>query len=433
MKRSTRIFVAAVLASAVTVSGCTAQDTVSGSAVETRSGEPATATERVLVPAAPGELDPGTNATSAMPEGHGNDVELDAATGGLVESQRLAEFVTLPTEVDAGLVDLVDKSTGTLATPAHVARLLDDAGSGVRGTLTEFGYYAGFSSTRRMGLFGTNAQQLKIAVLVFPNSDSARAAAGALHQDQMSATPSMTNADGEPYDGRLQERPIPGMADSFTSANIGAKFVTASAFTPHGRYVIYTWSDAPASTGDWAYMVLADALAQQKTLIDRFPVTEPSDVTTLPMDIDGVLRLTVPYGKDDEAIPNSLAVYGPRGLAHLSDDQAGILTAMTDTDTDRVGILKTMLYRSRTAAAAEELFDRLASIIRTQRSDTAVTGIDGPPGVPNTRCFTVIDPRTSYVHCVMVRGRYVAEATGADSTDAHQTVTAQYMILGSEA
>lgn len=86
-------------AAAIAMTGC------SSAAVE-GTADPATTiatAERapVMIPAAPGELDPGfgfTTTPSDYPKTAG-----DPEIGGVVESQRMAEFLVMPAEVDPAL------------------------------------------------------------------------------------------------------------------------------------------------------------------------------------------------------------------------------------------------------------------------------------------------------------------------------------------
>ncbi|BDB63517.1 hypothetical protein RDE2_53110 (plasmid) [Rhodococcus sp. RDE2] len=353
-----------------------------------------------MVPAAPGELDPGPYPTTAIDTD--TPTVPDEVTGTFVESERLAEFVALPMEIDPELVEPISHRTGVVPGPESWGFLFtgqrDDTITAIG---EDTGFYAGFATGRlTAGRFGDGTtRQIVHAVLQFPDAESAQNAAAALHRDRL-VRPWSTFSDS-PVATEHQVASLPG---SLVSTAIERETMYGAAFTPHGRHVIYTWLDGPLDHQDWFDASLARALEVQRPLIDRFPVTEPEDLGSLKMDLDDVLRLTVPFGPEEERTPNSEAVYGPRGAAHLAVDQAGSFDALTATDTTHLAINKTNLYQSSTVGGAEALFDRLPGLIRNRGADTAVTGASGPAGVPNARCFDIVTTRSTYSACVVQRG-----------------------------
>lgn len=405
---------------AVMLAGCSSAAEATES-TDTDTAVSAAADAAVLVPAAPGELDPGPYTTT--PSSFDN---VTAGTAGeLIESQRLAEFVTLPFEIDPELtVASSSQSTRLISGPNGVAAMISihDGNEAIATIAEDAGFSGGFLSSRSTD---DASRTITHAVLQFRDADAAGTAARQLHQDRISRPRVIF---GESTIG--VDYPIDGLTGSHVSADRGDEYVGATAFTPHGRHVIFTWIDAPPDREDWIAASLTTTLEMQRPLLDRFPATAPADLPDLRIDIDGVLGRTVWFRQDETNFPlHSKAVYGPRGAAHLAIDQAGMLDALTDTDITHMAVGKSTLYRSAHPAGAEQYFDRILGMIRNRTADTAVTSATGPQGVPNTRCFEVVTTMSSYTTCVVYHGRYVGEIHGADLTEAHQVTTAQYMLL----
>lgn len=385
----------------------------------------------VLVPAAPGELDPGSHRTTAG-NLHSTTV-VGTGDGMFVESERLAEFVTLPVEIDPEVNGDAARNNGTVAGPRKLSGMFMNRIDDVLVSIAEDnGFYAGWftgrSTPKAPGANVSSTRRVGHAVLQFPDADSARAAAVALHRDRLSRQWSMLSESPPPVD-----YPIASLPGSFVAADENEYDASVSVLTPYRRHVIYTWVSAPIDQKDRIEPTLIKALDLQRPLLDRFPVTEPEDLASLKMDLDGVLRLTVPYEEGDEVALNNIAVLGPRGAAHLAEDPTGLLEALTATDTTNFAVNKTDLYKSTTASGAEELFDRLPGLYRNVGPGTAVAATVGPPGVPNVRCFDVVTTMSTYSRCMVRHGQYIGEAFGGDLTEAHQKITAQYMILDSAA
>ncbi|WP_229568840.1 DUF7373 family lipoprotein [Rhodococcus sp. RDE2] len=416
-----------IAAAAAAAAGCASQGDAPVAVAETTTIS--VEASPVLVPAAPGELDPGLYRTTAS-EAHTPTVA-NTVSGQFVESERLAEFVALPIEIDPELVEVINSRTGVVPGPEPLGFLFTGQADDVISAIGEdTGFYAGFATGRTTaGRFGDGTtRQIIHAVLQFPDAEDAQDAAAALHRDRLSR-PWSQSSDASP----ATEYPVASLPGSFISATIRDGYITGAAFTPHGRHVIYTWLDAPLEVPGWFDESLTTALEVQRPLIEGFPITDPEDLASLHMDLEGVLRLTVPFGPDEQPTPNSIAVYGPRGTAHLSVDQAGALDALTATGTTHLAVHKTNVYKSSTVSGAEAWFDRMPGLIRSRGADTSVTGAAGPAGVPNARCFDIVNPSSTFSACIVQHGQYVGEIFGRDLTDAHQLTTAQYLILDAEA
>lgn len=423
-RRHARTTVAVLaLAATVAVVGCTGAGDPSSSAA---------AQPQALIPAAPGELDPGPYRRTPL------DIDApvvpNAAAGSYRESQRLAEAVVLPVEVDAELVTPSARDTYSIPDGKILSfALTGQIDEAIPAIAEKYGYYAGFTTRRRTDLgFEVGTRRIMThAVLQFPDAESAVHAAADLHRDSLTRS-SVIIPDLPPP----TEYPMVSLPDSFVGVKTGDSYVIGSSFTPYDCYVIHTELDAMAFPGatidpwSWVETTMATTLDLQRTLLDGFHPTDPADLTALEVDPDGVLRLTVPYGRDDSGDFNAMSVFGVRGAAHLAADQAGTLDALTATGTDHFAVNATNIYRSETVGGAEELLGTMPDLLRARGSSIEVPG---PPGVPNSLCFEIVDALTEHVTCAVQHGPYVAEVSGDTGKQAHQLATAQYLIFEGDA
>lgn len=414
---------AAVLTAAMVVTGCAADDAAPVAAAGADTSASAAPETTVLIPAAPGEPDPGDYRTT--PWAFTDKTVTSVGRGSVVESERLAEFVALPTEIDPGLTVAWPQRTF----PVPDAYTLDKAFSGhttdaIVSVDEDHGFYAGYVSGRRA--VGGD-REIVHAVLQFPDAESAQAAAQTLHQDMFTRETKFDQPDEYEY-------PIAALPGSLISAQHYDHAISGQALTAYGRHLIYTKVYAPRDDREWFDRALTTAVEVQRPLLDRFPVTEPEDLANLEHDHDDVLILTISDGEPDETKPHLYAVLGPRGAAHQAVDQVGLLEAMTTSGTTHFAVGGTNLYKSSTTDGAEILFDLLPGLIRSGAGDsTSITAAATPAGVPNTRCFDVVTAAEAYAQCVVVHGQYVGEIRGDDLVDAHHLTAAQYLTLDSAA
>lgn len=422
-RRRSGMSAAAVLTAAMVVTGCAADDAAPAATADPDTSTSAEPQTPVLIPAAPGEPDPGSYRTTPWSFTDKTVTSLDQ--GSIVESERLAEFVALPTEIDPGLSAAWEQRTFPIPDPYT----LDQAFSGhttdaMVSVDEDHGFYAGYASGRRAV---DSDREIIHAVLQFPDTESARAAAQTLHQDIFTRETKFAQPDEYEY-------PIAALPGSLISAQNYDHAIAGQALTAYGRHLIYTKVFAPLDDREWFDRTLTTAVDVQRPLLDRFPVTEPEDLANLEHDHDDVLILTISDGEPDETKPHLYAVLGPRGAAHQAVDQVGLLEAMTKSGTTHLAVGGTNLYKSSTTDGAEILFDLLPGLIRSGAGvSTSIAAAAGPAGVPNTRCFDVVTTAEVYAQCVVLHGQYVGEILGDDLRDAHQLTAAQYLTLDSAA
>ncbi|MGV9718773.1 DUF7373 family lipoprotein [Rhodococcus pyridinivorans] len=402
---------AAMLATAITLTGCTStasEGTAEAAAADTTTAERTAA----LIPAAPGEPDPARFSTrpSDYPATAG-----DNGIGSIIESQRMAEFLVLPAEVDPALTEEYLDLTRPIFGPIPLAYLLADTDSTIEQIGAETGIIAGFSTAR----FTKDSRARMVhAVLRFHDAAGAGDAASQLHERLLD--PAVSGPTAAPH-------PLATMPESLVHTVETEFSRSVAALTQHRHYLIYTFVDSPTDRASWADGALQHALELQRPMLDRFPATAPSELRNLPVDIDDMLRRTLRYpdGAEGAQVP---AVYGPRGAAHLLA-QLDTLDMFADTAATHMARDATFVYRTDATDRAETLFDRVVAQIRDKNDDISVVSAAGPPGVPDARCFEVITPYSEGASCALLYDTYVTEIRTKTLQGAHQATSAQYLIF----
>ncbi|MCP2295570.1 hypothetical protein APR11_001988 [Nocardia amikacinitolerans] len=166
--------------------------------------------------------------------------------------------------------------------------------------------------------------------------------------------------------------------------------------------------------------------------LKSYTPTPLAQLGTLPMDIDGMLRRTLPLGDKSQftADTDPSVVHTKQAWLHSTHYPNLSKSAYADAGVDLIGMSGAILYRTRDAASGERL---IAALIGQESNK--YKAIDSPPNMPGVQCFDRADPE-SYssrypAHCYVAYDRYVAEVSGDNPQDAHQRVAAQYKILAS--
>ncbi|MET4113280.1 hypothetical protein, partial [Rhodococcus sp. UYP5] len=302
---------ASAIAALMLVTGCSSTTSTGGDAV-------ATADSDTEFPIAPGDIDPGPFPTT--PQAEFGAVANDGR-GRIVEGQRLAEYVVLPTELDPELTKGAQMSTYVIKEGSALGNLLPGRQPQIA---QDAGMIVGFSTSRSY-LDRAAGKSVVHAVLRFPDSASAARAAR-----------EMSTAGTEPaagIDGSLPSS-IAALPDTSVTTYESGESFSSEGYTARGDFVIYTWVETPVGEKDWAAQILAKAVDQQGPMIDEFPATPVGEIASLPMDIDKVLVLTIPAEKGRWA--TDLAVYGPRGATHFATNPTTNLAAMNEAGSDRL-------------------------------------------------------------------------------------------------
>lgn len=420
----TSTLVAAGLAAGLLLTGCSSDsdDTTVGDADGGASAS-------VGIAAAPGQPDPGKYRTTPRPAfGEAGDDNM----GRIVEGQRMAEFVTLPGEIDPELTVLAGMSTYVIKNASASANVLGEQETKIA---EKYNMVNGFTTSRYTPGNQTQNKSIVHAVLRFPDAESAQQAAKEMPVAGLNPT----------YNGEA----LPTLAKRTTAIDILPNTmvtvritpdedgkVSTEGFTAHGDYVIYDWAESLQSEQNWQATTIAKALSLQGPLIDKFPATPVADLPKLPIDIDSVLVYAVPPA-DGRRTTNEQAVWGPHGAAHFQTNGLQNLQDFTDTGTTRIASDASTVYLVDDAKGAVELFNRFMTQFtgpQIDPTDDPWTKIDGPAGVADAQCLTSTTiSGTQVYYCAVQRGNYIGETGGTDEADIKQRITAQSMILDAAA
>lgn len=337
----------------------------------------------------------------------------DDFLGRSIEGQRMAEYVVNPIEIDPQLTDLTPMSTYVVKDGKSLSILLPDP---IPQAAVDHNMLAGFSSARSTA--GREGDQSLInAVLRFPDATTAQNAATALHE----ATMNNDYGTGLPQAGAIDVLPSTLVSNRETAGEIAT-----NAFTPYNEYVLYQWTNTPVADKEWAAKTIAKTVRDQGPLIEKFAATAPGDFANIKVDVDSVLRLTVPT---ERTSTSEFAVYGPRGASHFANDPATKLAMFESTGTTRQAVDQTTVYLSQTEEGSKKLAEQMGAAFETSGGLTPTTA---PANVPNAECWTKDTPQGVGTKCLVQHGQYVGEITTMDDErKAHQLTAAQYLILTS--
>lgn len=414
------VLVAGVMA--VVVAACST-DEVSGTAV--KETVPAGSEGAVVA-----LMDTGNYAT--VPIGPVGPAGANRDTQGLVEAQRMAEFVIGPWEQDSSLVgigDLILDSKGTqpLNGPGNLtfSQVASDEQAAVA---MAHGFIAGMS-TKRVST-KTRGEWLQNAVLRFPDAAAAASAAGEMASKRNVA------ADVSPTPTEIRRHPE-ALAITWTVAD--SQF--AEGFAAYGPFVLYQRAALPRDDHYRSVEnMVASTLAKQQRALDAFEPTEMAKLAELPADFTGHL-LAKALRAPDEKAPYMVGAWTPGAWLHFEDDPLKSRTWFSAAGVKAVAQWTTTVYETRTAVGAASLADEIAADL----DDRAGVGeISGVPGLLSARCFrrtTELVPETAAqslqrigwrFKCVARADRYAFTAFSANETDVKQQISAQYRILAGE-
>ncbi|MFE3756953.1 hypothetical protein ACFXO9_21840 [Nocardia tengchongensis] len=349
------------------------------------------------------------------------------AAGRLAEALRLGGAMPLPMEIDPALTT----NAGGVRPFTSVSDLLVPE---MRGGKTAFGWLndmafrtdptgftAGFATSARTDSDADLGYQLTVLVMTFDSDSDAAAAATVFAADGF---PDFGNGIGEPAQSTAHP-------DALLSWLPGSQYLAG--FYPTGRFVIGTlvdnrekyWekiSDLPdlIAKSDKAIAVAEDRLKS-------FRPTPPDQLTTLPLDPLGMVRLTLPRPAGDRTKNAFSGALDAHSALH-DEGKPDTAQALFDKDgVDAVGYGAGALYRTRDAAAARDLRD-LDSVDKFHHP------IDSPVGLPVARCMKYRGPDTHAFPfvCAASYGRFVAQVWSQQQQDVFQRISAQYAMLAND-
>jgi hypothetical protein len=328
----------------------------------------------------------------------------DPSRGLFVESQRMANNVVGPWEVDSAVTDWFGFGATVLPNVGALAQIGPES---FAAAADQHGFINGFASAR-------TAQDQKIllnAVLRF--GDQAGAAAAATEFGDIAAK----TGDG------VQRAEIPGHPETQAAAytqKLGDKQWSAvRAFTAHGEYVFMQLAQA-IDGKDPAIGMVAKTIDLQGPAIDQFRATDPAEFAEISLDPTGLLARTLPV-PDKDATPIQNATYEQRGALQFQSDPARSAKLFTDTGMDLAAMAKTNVYQTKDPGGAGKIVDGFyAELQPTSQPAKPVNNL------PDSKCLQLKD-KTFY--CLGTADKYAIETTAENLLDAQQQVAAQYAML----
>ncbi|MEC3957195.1 hypothetical protein VMT65_29470 [Nocardia sp. CDC153] len=346
--------------------------------------------------------------------------------GRVMESARMADAVVSPRDVDPALSRI---SAVPVPTPEDVVGILAEA---TWATLVSHGMVAGFSIGGTDDPTGTPtigaARSVRITVLRM--------------RDNMTAIDAAREIDARDFAVNHDNVGV-GFPEYFATWGHWRTYVpTMAATLAHGPFVVSLFITHP-TTDRAAMETLAEkTFDAELPRLDAFAPTSDEQLSTLPMDSDGMLSRLLPTAPGQW--PNPVLAHDEQQLiagwgGHRSASGVVYGPVVADAwvnrpgDGDRIpveGVAITdsaRLLRFPDAVAARRALHRLS------QPDAAHTVVTAPPGVPDAVCLRDTDTnpaaRESEYSCLVLDGRYLALITASTEPDAHHRASAQYALL----
>ncbi|MFJ4658162.1 hypothetical protein ACIP5Y_43420 [Nocardia sp. NPDC088792] len=350
-------------------------------------------------------------------------VPKDAATAArTAEALRLGDIMPLPMEIDPALTNHAFGEHVLLTGDSYDGWVdSDHFGTDAPGYVTGFATAA--ETTPVSGMYS-----LSDTVMIFDSDADATNAAGALARSGLDLKSLQT---GDP--SATAQSP---QSTLHPSAQIrwSPEEQALASWYPTGRFIIFTLihrgenaylQDYWHIAADPAPLALADkAIDLTADRLKSFQATPPDKLAGLPLDPDGMLRLTLPRPDGDQTANAFTGTLDGHGALHAEDDPNVAPALFEKAGIDRVSYGAGQLNRARDADSARAYLD--AAFIDRFRHPIAP-----PPGLPNATCtqYRGPDPHRFPFDCHVVVGRYVASVWSQQQQDVYQRISAQYAIL----
>ncbi|WP_299577420.1 hypothetical protein [uncultured Williamsia sp.] len=392
-----------VVGAAVLLAGCT-----SGS-----SGSNSPQSSAAASSSSSQQLDTGTFATTARaPFGVAKAGEIPP-----LESQRLAEFTTLPQEIDSRFSKPA-YPIGALVNSTSVNDMfgLSSADTSVSGVAIDNGLTSGYYGSAGDLNSTSDAPGASIThgVIRFASPDAASKAAQGMYDALRTAAKTKT---GDPTSYQPFSDPaLPNslVLQSPASAG-GGKLKGLTALTAHRSYLIVDLFVGPPTENN-GVRDLRRSLDLQIPLIDRFPAT-PLKGGRIQQDQNKILIYALTNPNPRTALNDG--VYGPRGYAFTRNNQVQAMQQLEEAGAEHTAVAGTTVFRASTQSAATTLFNQL---VAADGSSPAAS----PSGLTSAKCLGDGEANTCYVQV----GRYIGQTNiGGDLKQAQQQISAQYKIL----
>ncbi|HJE90580.1 MAG TPA: hypothetical protein K8V11_06190 [Dietzia timorensis] len=354
------------------------------------------------------------------------------------ETQRLAEYVALPYEIDPELSESTNVTIHTIrAGEALIGAGLNSAESALvaeRGLLYGF-VGGGETETTRVT---DPKKSLVTGVWRFESPESAQAAAAAIthYMQTGEGAPEKEAAEEAEFFQPATPEELPGRPDAQVVSMIPElddSVERVFSFVPKGNYITYNYAETPVGEKQWSLDTISKSLEVQEPLTEQFvgyPTKEQRGDAEPPetiIDQDNVIIYTIPTQEDENNLDGAtMASYGPRGLAHFYEDQKALRDAVTEAGAEHTGMWGTTVFRAKSDDAAQRLLDEFLRI----DSDEDFKATDSPVGLPDAKCKKNLHELGRIDVCYVLNGRYIGVAQEIDETErVHQKISAQALIL----
>lgn len=345
----------------------------------------------------------------------------DAAEGGLVESRRMSDFVVMPFQVDPELTPK-DRGRSGVAQNGAASRALPYSAAAV--PLENF--VAGFTAAGFLHRPGAPRTERDLANSVLRLATPADATAAVT---ELAARTSTVQLEKFSTLSPTRLLAIPGHPDTlaYTTTIDGAHLLFA--YTASGPYVLVQ-KVSSLDAVETAVQLTAATLDEQIPLIGRFHPTPVGEVSTLPIDPDGLLARTLNPFPGDPLLGRgvSLGIYGPHGYLAFAGDPADLQRLFAASGVSAVALTGTnAAYQTRDQRAATVLADALTAETRSEGYSPS----GEVPGMPQAECGSKPQPplKSLRYHCVAAAGRYVISVHAPQRGAAEQQLAAQYLML----
>ncbi|MGN2641572.1 DUF7373 family lipoprotein [Nocardia takedensis] len=339
------------------------------------------------------------------------------------ESQRLADYVALPSEVDPAYTDdvWITRSHIVLNSKTLGNIVINDTFDDVAKDLV-----AGWVNAESTGGDdpATPRRTLNIAVLMFPDAATAASVGPTLEHDDFTYNP-----DNQPV--TIPDQPG-------TVAHWRPSINSIGSWTVHDRYVVYIKlvddtgpPDLPALVGRVDQM-----LDVQRPLLDQFAPTPAAELSRVALDPDGLLGRTLPSAPEAPYRPEPDGVYTGRGIVTLLlNGGKKTFDTLREFEVDRASFGNAVVFRSRTERGAQGLWERWklsAGLEDGQQVVAAPSGLEDSVECISQHYTTSTGDRLLIGHLCMMRvDRYVVQSRSKQLPELHQQISAQYALLTS--
>ncbi|WP_067818970.1 DUF7373 family lipoprotein [Nocardia inohanensis] len=345
--------------------------------------------------------------------GNAYDEGASKARGRLAEGLRLADHIVFGSDVAPEL------TAGRGGKVLYGAHGLENATGVFASALQPFdllgAYIADAADTAYLGAHEDH-YQLTVALLSFPDDQTATAAAAAMEAENFGA-----NKDNAPI--ALPDQPAALSHWRPDRANMGS-------WMAYKSVVIALYVQIREVNLDRLVAIASKAYQQQVSQLADYTPVAAADIPNLKLDRDKLLTRLVRTG-DDIPDQRDFAVYGPRAFAVSSLDPAADAKRYRDAGVDSIAVSgNKYLYQLPDSAAAGKFAARLTADPTVSKYVPAA----GVADTPEISCFqaTQANPTVAGARrfrCVIPHGKFVAEVFSNQEPDVQQLAAAEYAVL----